>query len=101
MAHADYHCCAICDSKQEYGGIDSTTKEKICPHCLRALRNQGLSVLDTNELLFWINTTDTDMVRTILHKVDFRFCYYRNPVDEAVEQKGIKMEEESRLIVPS
>jgi len=98
MAHADYHCCAVCDSKQEYGGFDSTTKEKICPGCLKNLREQGLSILDVSELIDWIKGNDVVEVKRILYNVAFRFCYYSNDVDDAVMATGIDMESTSRFV---
>jgi len=98
MAHADYHCCAVCDSKQEYGGDNSTTKEKICPGCLKDLRRQDLSILDVPELINWIRGTDIVKVRRILRNIGFRFCFYSNDVDDAVRAKGIDMESGSRVV---
>ena len=97
MAHGDYNCCAVCDSKLEYSN-DSNTKARICSDCLKALRNLGLSILDTGELIKWIEISETAVVKDILHRADFSFCYYDNEVDAAVKLKGISPEEKTRHI---
>lgn len=89
MAHADYDCCAICDSKLSYS-TDALTKEGICPSCLKDLRSQGLNILDVGELTEWINSNDKDTVSKILQAVGFRFCYYYNAIDDLVEKRGIR-----------
>jgi len=89
MAHGDYHCCAICDNKQEYGGLDSSTKEKICPSCLVDLRDAGLSILTVQELKDWIVNTPKDTVIEKMKQVGFRFCYYQNDIDDSIESVGI------------
>jgi len=83
MAHAGYDCCAICDSKQSYNE-EAYTKEEICSHCLKALRAEGLSILDVSELLAWIQSTEPTIVRATLISVGFSFCYYPNAVDRTV-----------------
>lgn len=97
MAHADYDCCAICDSKQSYSS-DPLTKEEICSACLKDLRSQGLSILGVDELLEWINSCDKDELRKVLGKIGFRFCYYTNGIDKAVIDRGIEADNTSRLI---
>ena len=87
MAHADYHCCAICDRKISYGGFSATTKEQICSECVANLAEKGVIVHDVPELIEWIIKEDPLKVATILRDAGFRFCYYYNPVDEIVEKK--------------
>ena len=99
MAHADYDCCAICDSKLRYVGFtDAKTKEEICSSCLVKLRDMGLHIITVDELIEWINKTPKDSVIEILRKLDFRACYYANKVDNAVEKKGIKFDENRYIL---
>jgi len=87
MAHADYNCCAICDSKLNYAGFDATTKEEICSCCVANLAEKGVIVHDVDELIEWIKNEDAGKVAKILKDMGFRFCYYSNTVDEIVEKK--------------
>mgnify|MGYP000592541095 CR=1 FL=1 len=87
MAHADYHCCAICDKKISFGGFDATTKEQICSECVANLAERGVIVHDITELIEWIKREEPLKVATILRDVGFRFCYYDNIVDKMVEEK--------------
>ena len=87
MAHADYHCCAICDCKMEYAGFAATTKEKICENCLKKLRDMGLNIITVDELMDWIRNEDKNVLRQKLKELGFRFCWYSNPVDELVRER--------------
>ena len=87
MAHADYHCCAVCDSKMSYAGFDATTKEEICSCCVANLAEKGVIVHDVDELMKWIEEEDNKKVAKILVDVGFRFCHYSNDVDEIVEKE--------------
>lgn len=98
MAHADYNCCAICDSKLEYSE-EATTKERICEGCLKDLRNIGLNILGVDELIEWINSVDLDIVNNALSKLCFRFCYYKNPLDDLLKKKGVKENTKSREVL--
>jgi hypothetical protein len=40
MAHGDYNCCAICDSKMEYSNY-AETKNNICSNCVCNLAEKG------------------------------------------------------------
>ena len=84
MAHGDYNCCAICDSKLDYNASDARTKEEICTYCLHKLRDNGLNVLDVAEFIEWIETTELKVLTDTLKKIGFSFCCYSNPVDDAV-----------------
>lgn len=88
MAHGDYNCCAICDNKQEYNAFDSKTKEEICTDCLKALRAEGLNILDVEELKNWIKTEQPDKVKIILIKVGYHKCFYDNEVDSVIGALG-------------
>ena len=35
MAHADYNCCSICDSKMDYAGWESETKEYLSKYTIQ------------------------------------------------------------------
>lgn len=83
MAHGDYNCCAVCDCKMQYS-YDATTKEQICTACLKALRTQGLSILDVDELKNWIKTEKPEIVKDVLSKIGYSKCCYGNEVDELV-----------------
>lgn len=90
MAHADYHCCAICDCKLDYGGWDATTKERICEDCLLKLQELGLRIVTVGQLFEWIRHEDREILRDKLKKLGFRKCYYGNEVDDAVSERDIK-----------
>jgi len=45
MAHADYHCCAVCDEKMDFAGWYSATKEWICEDCLVRMQEIDLKVV--------------------------------------------------------
>jgi|SRR3990172_4296407 len=98
MAHADYDCCAVCDSKQSFS-YDATSKEVVCSYCAVALAQHGVIARNGKELKAWIETADVEVMRHILSEVGFRFCYYQNDVDDAVRANGIEMNTESRLVV--
>lgn len=87
MAHADYHCCAVCDKKISFGGFGATTKEQICSECVANLAEKGVIVHNVEELIEWIKTEEPKKIATILRDVGFRFCHYYNIVDEMVEKK--------------
>jgi len=99
MAHGDYDCCAICDGKMVYKGFgEASHKKSICTSCLVKLRDMGLHIITVDELIEWINKTPKDTVVEILKKLRFRACHYKNEVDDAVEKKGIKFDEERYIL---
>lgn len=83
MAHADYDCCAICDSKQPYSS-DADTKSEICADCLKMLRDEGIAPLplDPEELIAWMQREPVRAM-AVLTEIGFRPCCYPNPVDDA------------------
>lgn len=86
MAHADYHCCAVCDSKLEYSD-HATTKKQICPVCAIGLYKLTGSEIATGEALVdWVRSTPSETVRRVLADLGFTRCYYANEVDEAVAE---------------
>lgn len=98
MAHADYHCCAICDSKLEYGGYDSTTKERICEVCLLELQLLDLKIVTVDQFIRWVESVDQEVLRSTLKELCFRKCFYDNDVDKTVEERGITFDEQRRVI---
>ena len=84
MAHADYNCCAICDSKMDYAGWESETKEDICTDCLENIKKLNLQIENVEDLKKYIKDTDYKTLRETLLKLDYRFCYYWNDIDDLV-----------------
>ncbi len=90
MAHADYHCCAICDSKLAYSS-EPETKETICSCCVAEMAKQGIIIPDVNALKQWIKDNPKKEVARILKSVGYHQCYYGNEVDDLILEKGIKI----------
>ena len=87
MAHGDYDCCAICDSKLGFS-YDAKTKEEICGPCVADLARLGVIAGTPEELVKWISENPAEKVGPILAAVGFSPCFYGgSPVDEAVEKK--------------
>lgn len=84
MAHSDYNCCAVCDTKMNYNAADARTKEDICTDCMRSLHSCGIMVYDGEELLQWMNSKPAaEAVRDIKVAVGtISKCFYPNPVDD-------------------
>lgn len=86
MAHGDYHCCALCDSKMDYSN-DARTKEDLCSHCTKSLVEAGIHVFDGDDLLRAINNEIeqgtgrefTDKLKTL----GYSKCVYTNELDKA------------------
>ena len=83
MAHADYNCCAICDSKMDYSW-EATTKEEICEECLKNIKELGLKIENIDDLKEFIKETDYKTLKETLIKLDYGFCCYKNEIDELV-----------------
>ena len=81
MAHADSHCCAVCDRKMAYGGAGARTKEEICKDCRRSLREAGIRAADVEALVSWMK--EHPNARSCLDEIGFKRCFYANPVDDA------------------
>lgn len=94
MAHADYHCCALCDKKLEYasnGFYNAKTKEDLCTDCQKALHEHGVMVYDGSELADWLEREDAETVAEVFSGVRYRMCHYDNRVDAAFcETTGIE-----------
>lgn len=97
MAHADYNCCAICDSKMDYAGWESETKEDICTDCLENIKKLNLKIENIEDLKKYIKDTDYQTLRKTLLKLDYSFCYYGNDIDDLVannfQPSGMSFEE--------
>lgn len=96
MAHADYHCCAVCDAALDYAGWDASTKERICEDCLLKLQDMGLGIVTVGQLITWIENTPKEVVQDKLREMGFHFCYYPNDVDDAVLAKEIEFDADRR-----
>ncbi len=93
MAHSDYNCCAICDSKLEYAGFNATAKERICESCLIGLQARDLRIVTVAQFIDWVKGTDRDTLRSTLKDLGFRGCHYENEVDDAVRSAGIEFDD--------
>lgn len=87
MAHADYHCCAVCDSKMGYAHGYAETKVSLCTDCMKSLHAFGVMVYDGEDLMAWMKGDDNTCARKlqILRDVGFSKCFYGNDVDTAYE----------------
>lgn len=96
MAHADYHCCALCDKKLEYangGYLSARTKEDLCINCQKTLHNHSVMAYNGSELAEWIEEQDKESVAELFLEAGYRMCHYENPVDKAFcEKTGIERE---------
>ena len=83
MAHGDYKCCAICDSKQEYIGLNDSFKDDICASCRET---SGVSTV--KELLKKIEEiTIVEALEEWLNQIGWSECYYQNNVDDLIAYK--------------
>ena len=85
MAHADYDCCAICDSKMDYNAFESTTKEKICEECLAMLSGMGFyieTVEEFRKLIF--EELKYKESKQLLMDLQYKFCFYNNDLDKDI-----------------
>ena len=99
MAHADYDCCAVCDSKMSYSGGDSAgTKEDLCFDCARRLKDLGVDINDANDLLGWIEDTPISEIAPVLVDAGFRRCYYENFIDTLLVGSGAQFDNDRMLM---
>lgn len=85
MAHADYTCCAICDCKQDYVGMNDSFKGEICIDCLRTLHNLGYSdVYDTRDLISLLKNLNKKQTIDFIKGTGFCPCWYENAVDTQI-----------------
>jgi len=82
MAHADYHCCAICDSKMDFS-YNAESKERICSRCVKNLCEQGIFIDNTKDLKEWMEKEEPKKVAEILDRIGFEMCCWPNSVDDA------------------
>lgn len=83
MAHGDYECCAICDCKMQYVGLNEKFKTDICSECRE--RN---NISTVKQFIEMINTFDDDIKLTEwLKDIGFSYCFYSNDVDCFIEFK--------------
>lgn len=86
MAHADYECCAICDSKVYYSN-DAGSKEIICSSCVANMAEHGVILHNVEELKVWMSTEAPEKVIATLDKAGFSVCFYGNEIDELYESR--------------
>lgn len=82
MAHGDYHCCALCDTKMAYAADEARTKEDVCTDCLRTLHAGGVLIYTGAELEAWIKA-NPEKAHETLPGMGYSPCWYANPVDAA------------------
>src|SRR3990167_10198812 len=83
MAHGDYECCAVCDSKQGYVGFNDDFKSDICPEC-----RQSSGIPTVTGLLKKINTfTNKTKLKKWLKEIGMSECWYQNDVDDLIAFK--------------
>lgn len=94
MAHADYHCCLICDCKKDYSGGDASTKESPCMDCIERMQSVGGPVITSQEKLkAAVEERGKDALKW-LHDIGYSPCYYDNPIDDYLFEKGLCITEE-------
>lgn len=96
MAHADYQCCTCCDEKMEYGSFPSKTG--FCPACVAGLAVAGFVCRDVGRFNDICATADLDKLLPVLKQLGYRRCYYIGMSDEALEIRGVKFDDKTRLI---
>lgn len=89
MAHADYDCCAICDSKMSYNNGGGETKEQLCAECaVDFALETGEKVTTGDQLVAWISRNDDAKVIAVLKKLGYQRCYYHNAVDGLITMRA-------------
>lgn len=91
MAHADYNCCMICDTKMEYAGESSETKEKPCIDCLANMRDQGVILLTQEEFIAHLESIDDPIA--FLGNIGYEKCFYPNALDDYISQRIVVSED--------
>lgn len=88
MAHADYACCACCDSKVYYQE-DSIPKEVLCEVCsknISDIANKPITTVSQFKELIE-KYSDKDSLFLFLKNIGFHFCFYTNQIDKIVSEK--------------
>lgn len=90
MAHADYACCACCDSK-EYYYSEAESKDTLCASCAAGLTVRlGIEVSSPSKLLEILKTwpdADNDILFEALKANGFSKCCYWNAIDDAFSNR--------------
>jgi hypothetical protein len=89
MAHGDYNCCAICDSKLDYNAGDARTKEEICDDCIERSIALGHPCVRPTNVVEYIKTLNDQVALIWLHAMDFDPCYYENDLDKYLIERGL------------
>lgn len=89
MAHADYNCCAICDSKLAYAGYSANCKEEICPYCVARMAETGKICVVPEEVVQILKNMNDDEALNWLHTIGFSPCYYNNEIDQYIIERGL------------
>lgn len=90
MAHADYNCCMIYDSKMEYAGYDASTKERACEHCLQVMRDKtGTIFVTPAEVVAGLGAMTDKAALEWLHAVGYEPCCYDNEFDLYLASRGL------------
>lgn len=85
MAHADYECCAVCDSKMSFGS-DFDAKTGLCVRCGVELTKHGVIVKSASELLDWMKSAPPAKILSALSLCGFQKCCYSNEIDGYFEK---------------
>jgi len=85
MAHGDYDCCAICDSKMRYNAGDAKTKDSFCQTCLENIINLTQEpTVSINNFLLWLSKQPVKERSGILDKLGYRPCFYESCFDDDI-----------------
>lgn len=96
MAHGDYDCCALCDSKLNYNAWEARTKEDLCTGCLKVLHGLDIMVYDGEELHEWIRSHGAEEVVGKLGP-HINQCFYDNLIDRAFAEHVAVLEEKAEM----
>ena len=89
MAHADYDCCAVCDSKIDYN-TNADSKAIICEDCIKQLKLNNIicdSVKDFNQ---WLLEVEIGKGKKILKDIGFSICCYGNETDRIYKKRFLE-----------
>ena len=90
MAHSDYDCCAVCDSKMTYRHAAAGTKDSICSTCTNNLFQwTGVYIGSVDDLLTYFADLSDDKLLETLHSLDFCSCMFENKVDRYLKDRGM------------
>ena len=84
MAHGDYNCCAICDSKMDYNAYEAKTKEDMCEECLDKCKELNLNIKDVDDFKEYIKNASYTELKENLIKLNYEFCWYSNDLDKDI-----------------